>query len=199
MAKRYKDTLTGGTGDVNPQYVCVGGSQTSTNTAVTLPITIPVLPSFPGSHNKAQVIEVLKIGYDFGLQPQITSTQMAATSEIIIAFNANTAGLAVTAGAATLGNPLVLDMASFSLQAENTAAAGGGFSVAYEDQRWHDLTDGAGHGILVGVPQLWMGMNTTGWPVGGLLGAAVRIIYRFKIVDLTEYIGIVQQQSGPQI
>lgn len=64
--KRVKtDTLTGGTGDVNPQYITFGGQQTAadTNTIYTLPVPIQGItnPAVGSNSSIVPVMEVLKI------------------------------------------------------------------------------------------------------------------------------------------
>lgn len=66
---------------------------------------------------------------------------------------------------------------------------------------WHDLTDGAGHGVLVATDNVFLTLQTAlssiiGTSVGGITGVAeCAILYRFKEVGLAEYIGIVQSQQ----
>lgn len=66
----------------------------------------------------------------------------------------------------------------------------------------HDLTDGAGHGLLVATDNIWLtcqvGATAPGLAitVSGLV--VLDIFYRFKKVTLQEYIGIVQSQQQGQ-
>jgi hypothetical protein len=69
----------------------------------------------------------------------------------------------------------------------------------------HDLTDGAGHGILIATDNIYLGVNASlssfnlgdADPIVG--GVSANLIYRFKEIGLSEYIGIVQsQQSSSQ-
>lgn len=62
----------------------------------------------------------------------------------------------------------------------------------------HDLTDGAGHGILVATDSIFFGvLNPAGYGAGGAnsLGAEANLLYRWKDVSIEEYIGIVQSQQ----
>lgn len=62
----------------------------------------------------------------------------------------------------------------------------------------HDLTDGAGHGMLVATDSVFFGLlNPTGYGASGAntLGAQVDLLYRWKDVSIEEYIGIVQSQQ----
>lgn len=60
-----------------------------------------------------------------------------------------------------------------------------------------DLTDGVGHGVLVATDQLFIGaiQSAAASPITGSDTISVRILYRWKDVSVTEYIGIVQSQT----
>ena len=209
MAKRSKDTLTGGTGDVNPQYASIGVFTPAIpgggSASAVAPIVLPVLPNLGGTQDTAQVVELLKVVWDAGGQPQVTTPpQLYSTTSVRLAFNSVTAGSAVTSTSiqGTIANPLIIDEVSVVQQSlQEVAAAGGSYAFAFQTAHnlQTDLTDGAGHGILVAVPTIWFGVSVSGWPAGGVAFGAARVFYRLKRVKLIEYIGIVQQQSGPQI
>lgn len=62
----------------------------------------------------------------------------------------------------------------------------------------YDLTDGAGHGILVATDFLYFSFSTvvgSGSATSQASFASCRIKYRWKEVKLEEYIGIVQSQA----
>lgn len=75
------------------------------------------------------------------------------------------------------------------------------FSTDNESVDVHDVTDGAGHGILVATDNIFVACNftvasvfsTTADTASG--AASCNILYRFKEVALAEYIGIVQSQQ----
>lgn len=58
-----------------------------------------------------------------------------------------------------------------------------------------DLTDGAGHGILVAVDKFYAQIHSTYVAWGGTGGIDFKFLYRFKKVSLAEYVGIVQSQQ----
>lgn len=60
-----------------------------------------------------------------------------------------------------------------------------------------DLTDNAGHGVLVGTDQIFFGAgNAAGGTISESTGqATARILYRIKDVGITEYVGLVQSQQ----
>lgn len=70
----------------------------------------------------------------------------------------------------------------------------------------HDLTDGAGHGILIATDNIYLNALVAyvdadtsaayaGAPSFIFAASNCELIYRFKAVTLQEYIGIVQSQS----
>jgi len=62
-----------------------------------------------------------------------------------------------------------------------------------ENIRHFDLTDSAGHGILIATDQLFLLMTSNG--TLALNTGGCKLDYRFKNVALEEYIGIVQSQQ----
>jgi len=56
-----------------------------------------------------------------------------------------------------------------------------------------DLTDGAGHGILVATDTFQVAIQSQGYVAAQVYG--FKILYRMKTVGLVEYIGIVQSQQ----
>lgn len=56
-----------------------------------------------------------------------------------------------------------------------------------------NFSDGAGHGYLIATDSIFARLFTGGTGVANT--AYIRLLYRFKEVDLAEYIGIVQSQS----
>jgi len=72
----------------------------------------------------------------------------------------------------------------------------GSGSVAIMDQNWPveiDLTDGAGHGVLVATDKMFLSVVSEG--TGDTNDVTCKILYRYKTVGITEYVGIVQSQQ----
>ena len=57
----------------------------------------------------------------------------------------------------------------------------------------HDLTDGAGHGVLVGTDNIYLQIVSV--TTGSANTINCKILYRWKDVSTTEYVGIVQSQQ----
>jgi hypothetical protein len=62
-----------------------------------------------------------------------------------------------------------------------------------EDPIVHDLTDGAGHGLLLATDQLYLTISSFNFTNPNYVSC--KILFRYKTVSLTEYIGIVQSQQ----
>lgn len=73
------------------------------------------------------------------------------------------------------------------------------FSSDNEGVDWHDLTDGAGHGVLIATDNIWCTAFINGAcpDIGTTASATIfaDLLYRFKKISLQEYIGIVQSQQ----
>lgn len=180
--RRRVDSLTGGTKDVNPQYMNLKGTQSAadTYTQFTFPVPIQRLQSM----NRAQVMEVLKVFFN---TTNIITTAAAQTSaSITIQLTTKTQAAAVTLDEPTL-------FAQYEKNSNEAFTAAGSYqSVQQEPYVW-DCTDGAGHGVLVASDNIFLGIASiqTGVPVL----AQVKILYRWKDVNISEYVGIVQSQS----
>lgn len=174
--------MTGGSGDVSPQLITAAVTMTAANTFTETTIAIPV-NRVATRKGRATVLELLKIFWDLGVK----DNNYAAGGETSIV----TATLSV-APAATLANssPLVLSVVTKEYRGAFTAA--GSYSSVISEPAVVDFTDGAGHGVLVGVDQLFIGLLTTNFAAAA--AATARILYRFKEVSVEEYVGIVQSQ-----
>ena len=193
MAKRSKDTLTGGTHDVNPQYLQGAVQITVANTPVETTIALPILrPGVGSSPSKAQVVEVLRLEMS---SPGAIATDLAGAAALatyVETFTVSTT--AQTTAVPNLSNPKVI--AQFRRLFTSAFTAAGTYSQAggvLQHQTW-DFTDGAGHGILIGTDNLYFQYDTDGF--ASLPLATFKLLYRFKEVSLIEYIGMVQSQNA---
>lgn len=75
------------------------------------------------------------------------------------------------------------------------------FSTDADSVEYHDLTDGAGHGVLIATDNIFLNVQVTNAAFNNVTADAISatfncdILYRFKEVKLQEYIGIVQSQQ----
>ena len=188
MAKRARgaNTLTGGTGDVNPQYLNGTITLTAANTFTQVSQSTPKVMIGPASGNKAIIMEILKVFCDLPntFNPVAGVTAQAATLSFTTRAN-------VTAPAA-ISDPACFAFFERTSVNSFTAAGSGTYEVTGAPHIW-DCTDAAGHGILVATDNIFIGATTANSTTAGLFG--YKIMYRFKEVSLTEYIGIVQSQQ----
>lgn len=213
MPKKAGDTLTGGSKDVNPQWWTIpllnGGQQIATTPSgsaqgIQLAAPIPVNRlNQPG--NKALVMEVLKIRYNFeqslGFQGSSFTGSSFTKAYVATAPFQQGGGVVGNYGPA---NPKVLDFCSTDLTFtyEQTLPAFYAQDGLNEMPIIHDLTDGDGHGVLVATDQLYFSLVTILQSINSTDGVIlasntcdIGILYRWKEVMLQEYIGIVQSQQ----
>lgn len=185
MRRGRGESLTGGSGDVNPQTFVVTATQTGADasTVVQLPLPIPRLPTKPGRN---LVIEILNIDYY-----HVNPTTVGSATTINLAVVTTSPNIATSVNNA-IADPRVIDAwykQSTSFVATPALVARIEYLVDYHT----DLTDQAGHGVLVATDNLYFGIYST--TSQGANEYIFRVTYRWKDVSLTEYIGIVQSQQ----
>ncbi len=182
MKRGRGDQLTGGSGDVNPQEFVVRATQTAADTTAQSQLPLPI-PRFPTQPGKNLVIEALWVDY-FHVNANFPGG--AATSHTVAQISTNSTVPASVIAA--LIDPKVID----SWFKSEVVATGVGFGEAFS--YYHsDLTDQAGHGVLIATDNLFA--NVVSSNTGVANDVVMRIGYRWKTVTLTEYIGIVQSQQ----
>lgn len=194
--RRASESLTGGTGDVNPQWMRFHIGQAAADTATELAIPLPQI-RYPQAQGRSVVIEILKV--------QIDSTPVYSTAAGTYTLFAGVAVRQTPVPVAGITGYQVwktstswiqyLERSSVTIGAPATLTQ----SVA-QDPIEFDLTDGAGHGMLVATDTLYAYIisaagNTGNTSTGVANHAEYHILYRMKEVSLQEYIGIVQAQQ----
>jgi hypothetical protein len=186
MSKRGRggDQLTGGSHDVNPQWLTFNAAtQSAANTFVETSINVPIT-RFPQGKGKSLVLELLKVQF---VIPELDNNSVAggqvSQAEVQLSPQSQTA--------IALSNPV--NIAQFLRSWRGAFTAAGTYSSAIDNTVTQDLTDGAGHGILVASDTLFLDANTILFTNAATF--ACRVLYRFKTVTLEEYIGIVQSQQ----
>jgi len=84
-------------------------------------------------------------------------------------------------------------LAFYSKEYRGAFTAAGSYSSVASEPMVYDCTDGAGHGVLIATDRFIVGATT-----GNYAAAATfqwKALYRFKLVSVEEYIGIVQAQA----
>lgn len=175
------DTLTGGTKDVNPQFMHVTLTGTAASGSVdTKEINMPII-RLPRA-NRTQIVEILKVF--FWLTPDATAAGNVLVTQIVQLLTSDSTAVRTPDDSTVI--------CSSEVYSQDTTIAGNKLFHPIMPLV-HDLTDGAGHGVLVGADKLYLlayKLNN-----GVALVTECKILYRLKAVPLSEYIGIVQSQT----
>jgi len=183
MKRGRGDQLTGGTGDVSPQYFVSTILMSAANTFTQAESGLPQI-RIPTRKGKSIVMELLSADI---VHPALDTQPAAGGTTAASYWQIGT----ISEAAIDTANPRVIHM--------NAKQWRGAFTAAGTFESVTDLTvnvpfhDGAGHGILVATDSIFIGVNTANYTAAQTFYA--RIHYRFKEVSLEEYIGIVQSQQ----
>lgn len=181
--------LTGGTGDVNPQIMLVANADIAA-TAVTIQTPIPI-QRLSDRNGRAQVLEILRVYFDVGAANLFVHSTGANSYAAMYLTTRSFGTSEVTSD--NYNGQLIAKAhvhACAVATAANVIATGPTFPIVV------DLTDNMGHGLLVGTDSLFFQTIQTNAasPLSG--NVTCRILYRWKNVSITEYIGIVQSQQA---
>lgn len=186
MKRGRKDQLTGGSGDVNPQIMTFTVEQPVADTTNVKPQQLPI-PRLPTSPGRNLVIELLWIDYYWANASIVNN---ATTLGILATVTTNP--LVATTQLEALQDPRLLDAWFNRLHNFGPLNASTGWGNI-QAENYNDLTDQAGHGILVASDTLYFGLYSGATSQGNQM--VFKVGYRFKDVSLVEYIGIVQSQQ----
>ncbi len=176
--------LTGGTGDVNPQFYTGLITMAATDTDEVKAYLAPVSKGIFTKAGRATVMEILAVYSELPGFPLAVAGALSQTRAI---YFATTDGIK-----SSIGDPGVF--AGFSSQKQSAFTALGSYAATFDNMYIWDLTDQAGHGFLLASDYFYVTVNTRSYtPAVGTF--AFKVMYRYKNVSLTEYIGIVQSQQ----
>lgn len=183
MSRRRVGTLTGGSGDVNPQFLSTSLTQSAADTATTLQINVPIQRL--RDQGRAQVLEILKVKYSTGMVGGTAATEVNYSITALL----STVSFGTTA--TTYQEPRVFSM--YDKEKRSAFTAAGTYALGFQEPFTDDLSDGDGHGYLVATDSIFLQVLSANTSAANQV--AVKIYYRWKNVGLTEYIGIVQSQQ----
>lgn len=187
--KGRRDQLTGGTEDVNPQTLSIGIVQTGANVNALSVIPLP-LDRHREKGSTVGVMELLRCEFTFG-GSAFSLVNNNAFRTATIATISSLASVTQPGPSPNFADPHVItqchEMNAVIGAPTNTFWIQGAYPIQM------DLTDGAGHGTLLATDQLYVYLQSFG--MGNPTSCGIKIWYRFKNVDVTEYIGIVQSQQ----
>lgn len=180
--KRTRDTLTGGSKDVNPQTMIITVTQSGVDTATGQATSLPI-PRLPIAKGRSLVIELLGVTFIDISTPTISPSNFKMP---LLSTNPTTP----TTISSAAGDPRAIAMWPRWIV---FLAATAEVSYPLEMAKHFDLTDEAGHGILVATDQIYLYLLSV--TTSQTNSVVARLEYRFKDVSLEEYIGIVQSQQ----
>ena len=188
MAKRARtgDQLTGGSRDVNPQFLSaptLAQSAADTTTSVEVPLPISRI----ANSTRTTVVELLKVFVQLSRLPAIAAVGESLDTETMALSTVNR-----TTTNAVLNDSSTICMVDLSQRGAFTAGGTYGNTMA-STIITVDLTDGAGHGVLIGTDSVFLQLQSSG--TGAANSALVKLFYRFKTIGMFEWIGMVQSQS----
>lgn len=186
MKRARAESLTGGTGDVNPQLLSDSATQSAADTNTTTQVNLPIQRIASNAPQQAVIMELLKIFVDL---PDLPAVAAVAETADTIGVNFSTRNFGTTA--TTFDDPSIFARAETNRLAAFTA--GGTYMWSQRGIITVDLTDGAGHGVLIGTDSIFVQVTSGG--TGNANTVRYKLLYRWKRVTLAEYIGIVQSQQ----
>lgn len=171
---------------MNPQtlvFANLAQSTAAVDTGNVEAMGLPI-PRLPIRKGRSLVMEFLSVDF------YVTALNFAAGAFNLYDISITTNPALPLNMATALADPRAICHHYFGLQ-----AAAAPTSVTEIPVHKHvDLTDEAGHGILVATDNIYAYLNTIN-TASHTLAATATITYRFKDVSLEEYIGIVQSQQ----
>lgn len=212
MSKRGRsnsNTLTGGTNDVNPQWMIgrFNTAQLTDNQSLTglYQIGVPVNKlGIPNS--KPIIVEILKVHFYIfpahgSIIPNANGIGTQRTTSIDLALTYGSPfSTSNTANNIDFSNPLIITAYSCQsferLSAPSVPTSADVGYMVRDDQPYEvDCTDGSGHGILCASDTIGFYFGISSAFPTNYFGTA-RIMYRFKAVSLEEYVTMVQSQQS---
>lgn len=181
---RRRDTLTGGTKDVNPQFMNLVVTQTGNDVFTYAQFPIPVQRL--GRAGRAQVMEVLKIFWESSEINRVLNAQNLYVINGYLCTQRPTATTSFIDG---------ITFAEYVKSANvDSGVAGSPLEFGKEIEPCiQDLTDGAGHGYLIATDHIYI--SCASFQTAKPNSALCKILYRWKDVSVEEYVGIVQSQQ----
>lgn len=199
MKRGRSDTLTGGSRDVNPQILATPAVIVPATVGLnvfshaSIPISLPI-SRLPARGTKATIIELLKVYFDL---PSLTDEWPtgSTTKRHTVLLSTSDFGQNVAQNT-SVGTTHPSILAFGQLTARGAFTAGGSYATSWTEPLVVDLTDGAGHGVLIATDTIYLTGQTSNGSTAIALHSSAKLLYRFKEVGLTEYIGIVQSQTS---
>ncbi len=206
-------SLTGGTGDYNPQWYrlsvsfpgySVASGYTGASSAVAVQSFPLPVPKFSQKQGKSIVVEILRCRWGIGLNVPFTSlsTGYALSIETVGQLLSKNPGSSLPASTDGSVVDYYSQNGSYTVSPGTSTTDLLGTDLPNQQPVLHDLTDGAGHGVLIATDNIYLGAqgNISNYNIhaGATTGPTTvecDLLYRFKEVTIQEYVGIVQSQQ----
>lgn len=160
--------------DINPQWLKFNAVQSGADATTTTTQALPVIRAREGI--TPTIVEVLKVAYIPGAVAEVDSN-------IAVALGTKNFG----ATAVTTIDPSLISHFDSFIRITTSGQIMPMFPYV------QDLTDSAGHGVLVATDNIFAQISST--TTSATNSCAIWILYRFKRVGTLEYVGIVQSQQ----
>jgi len=192
---------------VNPQWLTIIGPVVTAAAANqvradVLTTTVPIYPIGSSDKSSATILEILKVHFNIDPAHNSQAPVGAVATEFHWALGhsvGETRATGATAELSTFILGLQSGLLTFGSIEEITDANGTNIEsrISNPYNVVMDLTDGAGHGVLYANPTITLSTTqqsstTLAWANFNIV---VRLLYRYKKVGLTEYIGLVQAST----
>jgi len=170
--------------DVNPQILNMPKiTQAVINTMYETSISTPVQTGVGNSGSMAWVMEILKI-YVYATAPNVVAGSAVSVS---VSLNKKSAPTGTSFPSFEDANVIM------QLVRQLDTAAAGTPGVMSDAILVQDLTDASGNGILFGGKTLFMQLTSAACAAGQFKTASMKILYRMKIVNANELLGIMSE------
>lgn len=155
---------------------------------VTESVIVPINRYPQGKSGRVNILEVLKVYWETGIYDKFAAATLGNGGITALLSTRNPQGVYPV-----MQDPSMIDYVNRDFVVANATPISSTFLYSEQDPIVHDLTDGAGHGLLVATDQIYLTLGTFAFQNETYVKC--KIMYRYKSVTLTEYIGIVQSQQ----
>jgi len=172
-----QEYLTGGTRDVNPQIWRAQMEVDENLTQNKFPTGTMILPGNEGAY----VMEALRVIWEF------EGTIDIQAAEVQHGFEASLATEQPIGGTGTWGsNSFLFSKMSYSVY--NASGTGEAVAAFVPNIFEYDLTDGAGHGVLLASNEIWM--STDFADILTPINVSAAILFRWKKISMADFVGL---------
>lgn len=199
MKRKRTESLTGGSGDTNPQWFSTSVTQSGADTTTTLSVSTP--PGIGLSQSgRPLAMEILKVLVEFEgpsgvpLLPASASFAPGATTSasLYASLYMSSKNFGTTRPTLGMGDATVFAFARKQYLVYESTAASTAFTVN-DGPIIIPMDDGAGHGMLFANQNMFLQIASNSMAV--VVTARIKILYREKYISQSELLGLVLQSN----